>query len=486
MITLKVNYKTLLVSMLTVTLFSCSDPWSDRESNGDQNLNSTLAEAITNTSQTSKFAELLTKTGYDKILSASKTYTVFAPSNEAIAQLDASVLNNPEALSAFVANHITLTTYSSVRNEETVQIKMLSDKYLNFKGNNLISDATIVSADHYAKNGVFHIINHTLTPQKNIWEYIKSQTGSSSMSNYLASLDDFYIYTSDSIAKANNTTPGVIADSLSNSFLKNVYNVSNEKNSYTMFLIEDQGFNSEVQNLRDYLQKPSNNPSIDSTTIYSRYFTVRDMVFPKAYKLNELPGELTTRFGAKVTIDKTQIVGEPIVLSNGIVYRMKKMEIPLKDRLVPTIIQGEKNAGYFPSDLRSKMMYRDLQVPNSPPGVVFNDIYVKNTKVSNAYLYYPATEFYSTTYKVYWRAINNQSNIFKQMVSIYDNKNKKWLYTSPYTDVPINFYEDVYIGEFSITQAGSMYYPYLHAAVTATDGNNSLSLDYLKFVPDVK
>lgn len=465
--------------MLTVTLFSCSDPWSDRESNGDENLNSTLTEAITNTSQTSKFAELLTKTGYDKILSASKTYTVFAPSNEAIAQLDAAILNNPEALSAFVANHITLTAYSSVRSEETVQIKMLSEKYLTFKGNNLISDATIVSADHYAKNGVFHVINHILTPQKNIWEYIKSQTGSSSMSNYLVSLDDFYIYTSDSIAKRNNTTPGVIADSLSNSFLKNVYNVKNEKNSYTLFLIEDEGFNSEVNNLKPYLNKTTNKPTIDSTTIYSRYFTVRDMVFPKAYKLNELPGELTTRFGVKVPINKSQIVGEPIVLSNGIVYRMKKMEVPLKDRLVPTIIQGEKNAGYFPSDLRSKMMYRDLK---NPLGVAFNDLFVINTKVSNAQIRYVATDMYSIKYKVSWMAINTQSTVFQQRVAIVNNKIVQYL---PYIPVAVNFYEEVPIGEVEITQSGDLT-TYLLANPTTADGTNSLTLDYLKFVPDVK
>jgi len=477
MITLKINYKTFLVSMLTVTLFSCSDPWSDRESNGDENLNSTLTEAITNTSQTSKFAELLTKTGYDKILSASKTYTVFAPSNEAIAQLDAAILNNPEALSAFVANHVTLTSYSSVRSEETVQIKMLSDKYLTFKGNNLISDATIVSADHYAKNGVFHIINHILIPQKNIWEYIKSQTASSSMSNYLVSLNELNIYDSDIIAK-ENAVPGAFADSLSNSFLKNVYNVNNEKNSYTLFLIEDEGYDAEVEKLRPYLNKPT----VDLTTTYSRYFTVRDMVFPKAYKLNELPNELITRFGAKVTIDKTQIIGEPIVLSNGIVYRMKKMEVPLKDRLVTTFVQGEKNLGFFPSDLRGKMMYRDLQVPNSPPGVIFNDIYVKNTKVSNAYLRYLATDIYSIKYRVYWRAINNAATVFQQRVGVFNNNIIEYL---PYTPVAVNFYEEVYIGDFDIKQSGDLI-TYLSANPTTADGTNSLTLDYLKFVPDVK
>ena len=81
-------------------------------------------------------------------------------------------------------------------------------------------------------------------------------------------------------------------------------------------------------------------PELDT---YSSYFTVRDMAFPKAYLPNELPATLTTRFGVTVTIDKTQIVGEPIVLSNGIVYIMKKVDVPLSDRLITTKIEGENN-----------------------------------------------------------------------------------------------------------------------------------------------
>ncbi|MDR7209451.1 fasciclin domain-containing protein [Flavobacterium piscis] len=472
--TLKLIYKTLFAGILTIALVSCSDPWSDRENNGDNNLNSNLSEAISATSEVSKFGELLTKTGYDKILSASKTYTVFAPVNEAIDQLDASILNNPEALSAFVANHIALTSYSSVRNEDTVQIKMLSEKYLNFKGNNLISDATIVSADHYAKNGVFHIINHTLAPKMNIWEYIKSQTSSSSMSNYLVSLNELNIYDSD-IAAKENAIPGVFADSLSNSFLKNVYNVNNEKNSYTLFLIEDEGYDTEVDKLKPYLNKPT----ADSTTTYSRYFTIRDMVFPKAYRPNELPNELTTRFGVNVPIDKTQIIGEPVVLSNGIIYHMKKVDVPLVNRLVPTKIEGEKNTSFFPADLRSKILYRDLK---DPSGVLFNDIYVKNTKVSNFQLRYFATDLYSTTYQVYWRAINNQPTVFQQKVAIINGGISQDI---PYTNVAVNFYDEVYIGELSLTQAGSMN-TFLLANTTTADGTNSLTLDYLKFVPVVK
>ncbi|AOW09931.1 hypothetical protein EM308_10645 [Flavobacterium gilvum] len=479
---------------MTIALVSCSNPWDDRKDSSDPNLDANLSEAIANTAELSQFKEILAKTGYDKVLSESKTYTVFAPTNEALAQVDASLLDTPEEQAFFVQNHIALTAYSSVRNSD-VKIKMLSEKYLLFKGSTIIDDATIINADKYASNGVFHIVNKALSPKQNIWQYVNSQVSTSEMSKYLLSLKDLNIYASDATAKAN-TAPGVFADSLSNSFLKNVYNVNNEKNSYTLFLIDDAGYASEVTKLIPYFAKTT----ADLTATYARYFTVRDMVFPKAYKLNELPSELTTRFGVKVPIDKTQIVGQPIVLSNGIIYRMKKMVVPLDKRLVTTIIEGEDNTATNPygSGPRSKVFYREKKDPSGlifPIGTVFKDI-AEYAGGGQFMISYTAKDLYSTTYKVYWRAVNIDLPLsvdFQQSLNIgssstalgnvfVENANIKIF---PPKNVGIANYNEVYLGTFDLTSLQDIYFS-LVSTNTTTAGNNSLVLDYLKFVPVIK
>ena len=486
---LKLNYKRLLVSILTIALVSCSSPWEDRQDIDDANLRVTMDEAIANTNEVSLFGALLVQTGYDKILSVSKTYTVFAPTNEAIYQLDKTILNNPEALKQFVANHIALTAYSSVRSGEETQIKMLSDKYLMFKGSTMIDDATIVTADHYAANGVFHIINKTLTPKLNIWQYINSKAGTSAMSDYLLSLKGFSVYTADISAKAG-AVPGFLADSLSNSYLRNVYNLNNEKNSYTLFLMENGGYNAEVDKMKPYLIKTSNNPAIDSTAIYSKYFTVRDMAFAKKYELDKLPATLTSRFGVEVPIDKTQIVGQPIRLSNGIVYIMKKVDVSLQKRLLTTKIQGENNFSFLGS--RNKIFYRDKI---DPFGVLYNDIMVQDPGIAQFMLLYNAKDQFSTTYKVYWRAINDrQTNVYQQRLAVggklgvtgttVNLVNPLMLF--PYTNVELNNYNEVYLGDFTLAQAGNIDLISLIGFTTTVNGNNSLTLDYLKFIPQVK
>ena len=483
MIVLNLNYKRLLVSLLTITLVSCSNPWDDRENNGDANLGVNLSEAITNTTEVSLFGALLVQTGYDKILSESKTYTVFAPTNEAIYQLDKSILNDAKALKQFVANHIALTAYSSVRTGEKTQIKMFSDKYLAFKGSTLIDDATIVTADRYAANGVFHIINKALTPKLNIWQYINSHSSSSAMSQYLLSLKNINIYSSDAIAKAN-AIPGALADSLTNSYLKNVYNLNNEKNSYTLFLMEDAGYSSEVAKMQPYL----NVSTPEGTTVLASYFTVRDMAFPNAYELNQLPATLTSRFGVEVPVDKTQIVGDPIHLSNGIVYIMKKVDVPLAKRLVTTKIEGEKNSGYIGS--RTPILYRDRI---DPFGVLYNDIMVQTpARAKFTLLYYAKDVMYSTTYRVYWRAVNNISaNLFQQQLGIGGNVditvspiavvNITTLF--PPITIPLNNYDEILLGEFTKTNAGNSD---LISLIGGTSSTSALTLDYLKFVPVLK
>nr|WP_315200787.1 fasciclin domain-containing protein [uncultured Flavobacterium sp.] len=484
------KYKRLLFVILTIGLASCSNPWDDREDNGDANLNGTLNEAISNTSETAEFGKLLTQTGYDKILAASKTYTVFVPTNEAMKAVDPAILNNPELLKKFIENHIALTSFSSVRNTNEERIKMLSDKYLTFKGSTIIGDATIVAADHYAANGVYHIINKALAPKLNIWEYVNSKASSSAMSAYLLSLKEFSIYTADAIAKLN-TAPGFLADSLSNSYLKNVYNLNNEKNSYTLFLMEDDGYNAEVTKMKPYLIKTTNDPKIDSTAIYSKYFTVRDMAFPKAYTKDALPAKLTSRFGVEFDVDKTQIVGEPIVLSNGIIYIMKKVVVDLDKRLVPTIIQGENNNnGYW--GFRNRILYRDKKEPPSqlyPEGLLYNDIMVELPDLAKFTLFYSAKDMFSTTYKVYWRAINDRTaNLFEQQLGIggkiidqngaFPVVNIPVLF--PIVVVPLNNYGEVEIGQFKRGIAGDSG---LISLIGGTKKTSALTLDYLKFVP---
>ncbi|MFG6686705.1 fasciclin domain-containing protein [Mariniflexile sp. HNIBRBA6329] len=472
-----IKYSKIIFPVMAMLLaVSCSDSWEGRSSTNDNNLKQTLSERIKNTSETSEFAKLLTETGLDIELSNSKTYTVWVPTNEAMNQVDPAFLSDLNSKRLFVQNHIALTAFSSVSTQNTVTIQMLSNKYLEFKNGTAMDDANVVTADEYASNGLFHIINKSLEPKSNIWQYLKSKIGSNAMSAYLSTLDEFNLYTSDSIAKANEFHE-LYADSLTNSYLTNVYNLNNERNRYTFFLLEDDAYSSEVQKLEPYLIKSNT----DSTSIYASYFNVRDFAFPKAITRENLPDTLTSRFGVKVPINKANIV-EEVQLSNGIVYIMNSLDVPLETRLLTTQIEGEKPRGFSQNDKRANTFYREKEDLN---GVLFYDIMVQNHRTALFAINYSANNLYSTTYKVYWRAVNDiQVNTYQQRLRIGDATDPIALL--PYTDVAPNVYDEIYIGEFTLNESGSLGLISLIADNTSVDGNNTLTLDYLKLVPVIK
>lgn len=117
----------------------------------------------------------------------------------------------------------------------------------------------------------------------------------------------------------------------------------------------------------------------------------------------------------------------------------------------------------------------------------------QNSTVSTFLINYKATDLYSTTYKVYWRAINDvQTNVFQQRLLIGTVIRDNVIYVNesikafPYTNVEVKNYNEVYLGDFNLSQAGNIDMISLMAFNTTTNGNNSLTLDYLKFVPVVK
>lgn len=477
--------KAILASLSLMAAVSCSDPWDDHAKSSDDNLKQNLGARLTSISETSEFGKLLKETGYDRVLAGTKTFTVWAPTNEAMAAVPASELENLNSKKRFVSNHIALTAYGSVSTQDTVTVQMMSNKYLEFIGGSVMDGASVVTADQYTSNGLYHIVNDALVPRSNIWEYIKSMNGSNAMSTYLLSLNEFNIYQSDSTAKVMaEANPGLYADSLSNSYLKNVYNLNNEQNKYTFFLLEDDAYNTEVTKLEPYLIKSN----ADSTTTYASYFNVRDFAFHKSVAQENLPDTLTSRFGVKVPIDKSNIV-EQVNLSNGVLYVVSAMDVPLETRLLTTQIEGERPLGFSQGDKRANTYYREKE---DPSGVAFEDIMVQNHGVPLFTIYYSVSNLYSTTYKVYWRAINDiQSNTFQQRLRFGGEFNETGVVVNPiatlaYTDVAPNMYDEVYIGEFTIGQVGSNDLVSLIAANSASNGVNTLTLDYIKLVPVIK
>jgi uncharacterized surface protein with fasciclin (FAS1) repeats len=467
----------LFMACLSAFMYGCTKKWDVHTDITDPNLRGNLFERLSQNTNLSEFNKLLVKSGYDKVLASSKTFTVWAPDNAALANLAPEIINDSAKLNQFIANHIALSAFSNGTAADTVVVKMLDDKNLDFT-QGFISDAHIVTANQYASNGLYHIIDKALTPRLNIWEYILSTVGTYQQNSFINSLSSINIFPADSQA-VNIGLP-----QFDNEFLKKGYNLQNEEGKFTYFVMADDAFEAEKTKLLPYLIRGSQ----DSTQNLSAYYAVRDMVFEGAYTRENLPDTLVSQFGIKVLINKSAIIGEPVLLSNGIVYVMNNMDVRLEDRLVTTTIQGELPVGFSQNDKRSNTFYREKE---DSLGVLFNDIMMQNHGVPLFGINYRATNLYSTTYHVYWRAINDiQTNVFQQRLRVggtvgIDGTVTNPLAFFPYTNVELNNYNEVYIGDFTLPELRDVNMT-LIAANSGTNGNNTLTLDYIKLVPVIK
>src|ERR1043165_9058934 len=104
--------KTTLLGLLCLALcITACKKWDDHIAVTSPDLTTDLSRAISQRSDLSKFYEYLQKTGLDKELETSKTYTVWAPSNAALQTLDPAIVADTAQLKLFLKNHIALQTY---------------------------------------------------------------------------------------------------------------------------------------------------------------------------------------------------------------------------------------------------------------------------------------------------------------------------------------------------------------------------------------
>ena len=166
-----------------LALVACAD-WNDHYDADTALLdtqNATIWQNIEKTGNLSQFASLLKKTGYDAILDASQTYTVWAPVDGSFDFETVSALSNDRLKKEFIENHIARNNYpaSGTVNQ---RIYTLNEKQMRFGGSGdySIQGVGIDRANLAAGNGTIHTLNGKIPFMQNIYE---------SLNNYEFSID---------------------------------------------------------------------------------------------------------------------------------------------------------------------------------------------------------------------------------------------------------------------------------------------------------
>ncbi len=469
----------LLLLIAAGYIVGCNKKWDNHNAITDPSISNNLYQAIKKNDNLTKFSDLLVKSGYDKIIAASKSYTVWAPTNLALASLDPAIVNDSAKLKAFVGNHIANLTYPTGGVDQ--RVPMLNGKYNLFEGSKFDS-ANIVSANNYAINGVYHVIDKFIPRRDNCWEFVNNTTDYPLFKTALTNLNyTFFDSTKATQIATDRLTGNPVWDStnaifIRNSFLDKVQNISDESNEYTLIVLTDGAFTHEYNKLSPWFA--TNNP--DSTMSLASYSLIKDLAIKGSYTAAQLPDTLLSSFGVKIPIDKSKIIAS-YKTSNGYVHVMSQVDFNLTDKFPPIIIQGENPTSFATTDRGFYTYYREGTNPNT--GLVFYDILMQNYGYSNYYIKYILNAIPAMRYNASWVAINDvqKTPLWTQRLAIGNLQDT----TLPAQIVAYKNYNEVALGKFEVLSYRSKFSLYVigPSGSSTTGGNNSISLDYIKLTP---
>ncbi|WP_291913942.1 fasciclin domain-containing protein [Chitinophaga sp. CB10] len=476
------SYKTIAYTLLpllccAVLLQSCKK-WEDSITVNDPALKQTLMERIAAEPSTSKFAELVKKSGLDTVLTSSKVYTVFAPDNDAVAKLDAGVANDPAKLKQFVSNYITLQAWNS-KAEDTAStyLQMLNGKY-HLLHAAVMGNAAITSANKPAKNGVYHVISSLLPVADNCWETIAGNSSiPAEQKAYMLSLfrNVFDPTNAVQIGVDPNTgkpiyKPGT--DSINtNLFWQRVYDLRDESKRFAVFILEDAAWQAATQSYYPYFVTGG----MDTTASLAKWEVLKDLAAEGVYTADNIPDTVLSKFKVKIPVEGAQIK-KTIAASNGTIFIMGKVDISPKNKFKQWYIEAE-NYSFASNNKTGNTYFRDRL---TPAGVPFKDVLVYNHGISGFNLGYRITNVPSMKYKAYWVAVNDwMTTNFTQKLGI-DSATSTVL---PYITVTPNNYSEVYLGEFTVDRYKAAMSIFLTAAANTTATTNPVVCDYIRIEP---
>ena len=306
--TRKIYKRLAVVLTAALALAGCSDDWDDHY-NAPTGASGNLWEAIESNPNLSNFATVIKGVGYDKALSSSQMFTVFAPTNDNFSADRAEELvseykaektrgirdNDNTIIKEFVQNHVALYNYS-VSPSSSDSIVMLNGKYKVLTASTFGGQA-VQQANQIYGNGVLYTLAEPASFVPNIFEDLSKVEGLDSIGSFLNSYNVYQFDAASSVPGDIVNGKTVYLDSvmtLTNRILSRYIGLINSEDStYWMLAPTNAVWNKLVPQYEKYFQYHngvySTEPRLrDSLTwANARMALVQGMVFSRTKNVEE-------------------------------------------------------------------------------------------------------------------------------------------------------------------------------------------------------
>lgn len=323
----------LIFSAVVLLFVSCrQQQWDEHGKTTIEGADLDLLNAIMQQPEASKFYEILLKTGYDELLTSGGNFTIMAPDNAALNDVNMDDMVN---LKKFAGNHIAYGKRITSDGMLYSELNMISGKVVRYDETGSFNGAQLKSPDHLAGNGVFHIIDRKMEFGSSIWEYISGLNYK--QTDFLKSCEHNVIDMLRSRPVGQHPQTGAtVYDTVwmaVNAFLEEVP-LHDETKLFTYVVLQDEGFDALTNKFKPYFKR-RNEKETDSLT---RFVISKDMIFDGIADITA-NDTLTSLFGVKVALTGNVVSG-PYVATNGHVYVLNRSNIRFREKIKEVIIDA--------------------------------------------------------------------------------------------------------------------------------------------------
>jgi uncharacterized surface protein with fasciclin (FAS1) repeats len=288
--------KAILLGSL-LPLGACSNEWDNHYGEAEgSTVNETVLQLIKSNPDLSTFAGMIEAAGLEETLNTTQTYTVWAPSNAALAGVDLSDINEVKRI---VNNHVARYNISSSTSSEK-GVRMLNGKIGRFEGNTF-SGVTLEQSDIRARNGVLHVLAEAIPYRYNIREYIDTHAECSLLADFIARFDEDKFDEENSTALDIDENGNTIYDTVTipynpllESVLYGIGPIEAEDSVFSMLVPDNAAWRAAYEETRGYFKVYNADAKIADSIqdVQTSLALVSDLVFR---------GELTNPSGRQVT-----------------------------------------------------------------------------------------------------------------------------------------------------------------------------------------
>lgn len=282
------TFKHIMTALcLGVVFAGCSD-WDDHyENTSAQTVNSTATLwenlSVLEAGRFSQFASLVKKAGYDTVLTASQTYTVWAPVNGAITNYDELMQMSVDRLrTEFVENHIAHNSYpaSGAIDHRIIMLNKKVDYFTGDPAGYLLNDSHISMPNIPSVNGVIHALEGQMPFRPNVYE------GLDTLDERISDFARFFHSFDHSVLNLAKSTPGPVVDG-EMTYLDSVCDnwndlydrfrayINVEDSNYTMIVPTNYAYQNALERVKKYYN-------------YTPHFFYRDNTSTNAQMMHEL------------------------------------------------------------------------------------------------------------------------------------------------------------------------------------------------------